>query len=171
VPTHRLDDIEQARGADYLKLDVQGAEIDVLRGATEVLKSVLVVQTEVEFVPMYVGQPLFGDVDQALRNAGFLFHRMHATSGRTFVPIVMDNDVNRMGSQALWGVALYVRSFMQLDSLSSRQLAKLALVLHAAIASYDMVHFVLRTLDTRQNTAYSSAYMSKLASAPVELRW
>ncbi|HYL36122.1 MAG TPA: FkbM family methyltransferase [Bryobacteraceae bacterium] len=57
VQTVRLDDIREADHADYLKIDVQGAELDVLRGAENALQTVLVVHTEVEFVPIYRGQP------------------------------------------------------------------------------------------------------------------
>ena len=52
-----------------LKIDVQGAELAVISGAQEMLRDVAVVEVEVEFVPLYVGQPLFADVDAAMRAA------------------------------------------------------------------------------------------------------
>jgi len=52
-----------------LKIDVQGAELAVISGAQEMLRNVAVVEVEVEFVPLYVGQPLFADVDAAMRAA------------------------------------------------------------------------------------------------------
>lgn len=48
LQTVSLDDVKEAHGADYLKLDVQAAELDVLRGAEKVLESVLAIQAEVE---------------------------------------------------------------------------------------------------------------------------
>ena len=60
---------------DILKLDLQGGELDALCGLGERLAEVRAVLTEVEFVPLYEGQPLFADLDTALRGAGFrLFH-------------------------------------------------------------------------------------------------
>lgn len=63
------------RPIDVLKLDLQGSELAALRGLRERIADVRVVLTEVEFAPLYDGQPLFGDVDAHLRGAGFrLFH-------------------------------------------------------------------------------------------------
>lgn len=56
---------------EFLKIDVQGYEIEVFKGAEETLKSVLVLRTEVMFNPMYIGQPLFGEIDAFLRARGF----------------------------------------------------------------------------------------------------
>ena len=47
---------------------MQGAERDVIEGASDTLKGVSVVHTGVEFVPLYEGQSLFAEVDQALRH-------------------------------------------------------------------------------------------------------
>ncbi len=94
IQTHRLDDLPEAAGADFLKLDVQGAEVDVMKGAENVLADAVVVHTEVEFVPMYKGQPLFAEVDQRMRKSGFVFHKFAGIAGRTFQPLVVNNDVN-----------------------------------------------------------------------------
>jgi FkbM family methyltransferase len=164
VQTVRLDDITQAEGADYLKLDVQGAELDVLRGAGRLLKQVVFVQTEVEFVPMYVDQPLFADVDQALRAAGFLLHHFAEFAGRAFRPMILGNDVNAMGSQLLWAEAFYVRNFMQLHELPSEKLLKLAAILHIVPRSYDMVPLVLRQYDARAGTQHSLNYLQRITA-------
>jgi len=56
---------------DYLKIDVEGFEYQVLEGASPVLDRVGVVVVETCFVPVRVGQKLFSDVDQLLRGSGF----------------------------------------------------------------------------------------------------
>ena len=56
----------------HLKLDTQGTELEVLRGAGRLLRDhVLSVQVEAEFRALYRGQPLFGDVDRFLAGRGF----------------------------------------------------------------------------------------------------
>jgi len=110
VQTKRLDDIPEAAGADYLKLDVQGAELDVLRGADRLLDSLLVVQTEVVFVPLYRDQPLFADIDTVLRRRGFAFHRFLGVCGRAFKPFLRDGSPSKTLSQELWSDALCATS-------------------------------------------------------------
>ena len=61
---------------DILKLDTQGSELDILRGAEHLLTSVRAVEVEVEFNPIYRDQPLFGDVDRHLRARGFVLWRL-----------------------------------------------------------------------------------------------
>ena len=58
---------------DAMKLDVQGAEYEVLRGASNALTSTLLVEAEVEFVPLYERQPLFADVTTLLAARGLEF--------------------------------------------------------------------------------------------------
>jgi FkbM family methyltransferase len=107
---------------DFIKLDTQGSELDVLRGAARTLDSVIAVQTEVEFNRMYEGQPLFGDVDRFLRDRGFMLwhldnmshHRQRgARSGLQSCNQLFDFDVarfNRRAGQLFWADALFVRA-------------------------------------------------------------
>lgn len=67
-----LDSLKIAK-IDFLKIDIQGAEKDVLRGASSTLARVLGVEVEVEFLELYQGQPLFGDVCEVMSQAGFEF--------------------------------------------------------------------------------------------------
>ena len=54
-----------------LKLDVQGFELEALKGAKELLGRVDAVLTEASFVPFYEGQALFDDLHALLTEAGF----------------------------------------------------------------------------------------------------
>ncbi len=167
IQTHRLDDLPEAQDADFLKLDVQGAEVDVLNGAERVLAEAVVVHTEVEFVPMYKGQPLFAEVDQRMRQAGYLFHQFPGVAGRTFQPLVVNNDVNKMLSQILWADAVYVKDFMAFDKLSPAKLLKMAVILHVNYGSFDLALQALLAHDAQAGTALGQAYYDKLTTAPV----
>ncbi|MGI8801397.1 MAG: FkbM family methyltransferase [Solirubrobacteraceae bacterium] len=62
--------------AHVVKLDVQGHELAVLRGAEAVLGSVRIVEVEVCLNPLFDGAPLFGEVDAFLRDRGFRLYRL-----------------------------------------------------------------------------------------------
>ena len=66
VATRRLDDVEEIESCDFLKVDVQGGDYDVVAHGTKVLEKTLFVHIEAEFSQIYVGQPLFSRYRQAL---------------------------------------------------------------------------------------------------------
>ena len=57
---------------DLLKIDAQGAELDILRGATSLLPDISLIQLECSLVPYNRGAPLIGAVIDQLRAWGFL---------------------------------------------------------------------------------------------------
>lgn len=76
VPLARLDDyLDQMnlQPAVLLKLDVQGYEAAVLRGAAQTLARVDYLFCELSFAELYAGQPLFDDLYALLTAAGFRF--------------------------------------------------------------------------------------------------
>jgi FkbM family methyltransferase len=162
VETKRLDDFAETAGADFLKVDVQGGELLVLQGAVERLREVLVVHTEVEFLPLYKNQPLFADVDSFLRAQGFAFHTM-IPFGRTFKPMIVDNDDSAWVRQILWADAVYVRDFMAFAELASQSLLKLAAILHENCNSFDMAALALEAYDRKTGAGLQMAYLKRLS--------
>jgi FkbM family methyltransferase len=55
----------------FLKLDVQGYELETLRGATKNLSKLHGIQTELSLVPLYEGGPLWLEVIEFMREHGF----------------------------------------------------------------------------------------------------
>jgi FkbM family methyltransferase len=69
-----LDTIVELRGfplPDMIKLDIQGAEIDVLRGATKTLANVTDIILEAQHVNYNEGAPNVGDVIMFMNSIGF----------------------------------------------------------------------------------------------------
>lgn len=60
---------------EFLKIDTQGTEYQILRGAQSTLKErTMAIATEVEFFQLYEGQKLFSDMEIYLRSLGFSFY-------------------------------------------------------------------------------------------------
>lgn len=59
---------------DFLKLDTQGTELEILEGAKSLLqeKRISIIETEVNMQPVYKGQPEFSVIDRFLKEKGFL---------------------------------------------------------------------------------------------------
>ncbi len=69
---------------EFLKLDAQGAELDIMRGATRTLTERTVAAiVEVEFCPLYENQPLFSEVETYMRQFGFAFFGFWETRYRS----------------------------------------------------------------------------------------
>ena len=76
VPVEPLDGVAVKHGftdAAFMKIDVQGFELGVFRGARDLLAGPMTaVRSEISFAPMYKDQPLFGDIAGHLRPFGFM---------------------------------------------------------------------------------------------------
>jgi len=163
IQTHRLDDLSEIEDIDYLKLDVQGAELDIILGAPRLLRDTVLVHTEVEFIPMYTDQPLFGDIDVALRKAGLWLHKLDSIQGRVLQPLVPNNNPYAPLSQILWAdAAVYVRSFMTFDQVPPERLLKLAIILHEVYSSWDLAALALQHHDQQTGKQLWKAYLSRL---------
>lgn len=140
VETTTLDVWSRAAGLphiDYLKIDTQGTELDILQGGRQMLKTVRAIEVEVEFNPIYEGQPVFSDVDHFLREQGFVlwklsnlvhYSRKRSAGGVLGNDIVCFDDYHVIRSdvyagQVYWANAHYVRKEIVrgFEALSARQ--------------------------------------------------
>ena len=82
--------------------------------------------------------------------------------GRAFKPFIINNNVNRPLSQVLWADAIYVKNFMDYDSISAEKLMKLAVILHDVYDSYDLVHYILSEYDKQTSAKCAEQYLHLL---------
>ena len=153
VQTHRLDDIAEIGALDYLKIDVQGSELAVFRGARAKLARAVAIQTEVSFITLYEKQPAFGEVDVELRAQGFVPHTTAAVKLWPIAPYAAAGDAQRPLNQLLEADVVYVRDFARAERLDEEQLKHLALVAHHCYQSYDLALRCVAELERRSAVA------------------
>ena len=108
---------------DYIKVDTQGSELDILKGAGEYLKTARCIDIEVEFNPIYEGQCLFWEVDAYLRSNGFMLWRMqnmvHYSYDAERIALNEPNmahfdnaaqEIRAFGGQLFWADVRYIHS-------------------------------------------------------------
>jgi len=75
VPLRKLDDVFEECSLDYLdflKINTEGSELEILQGAKKRLNKISFIVTETMFFERYKGQPLFKDIENLLQKAGFM---------------------------------------------------------------------------------------------------
>jgi FkbM family methyltransferase len=162
VQTVSLDQIDDLGQVDIIKIDVQGAELDVFKGGKNALADALLIWTEVEFVEYYEGQPLFSEVEQFLRSQGFAFHCFTGVIPRSFKPLVLKDNPYAGIKQAIWSDAIFVKDFQKLDQLDTQKLRKLAVILDTVVHSPDFAYKVLKEIDRREHTQLAELYYKSL---------
>ncbi len=165
LETRRLDDIPEADGCRLLKIDVQGGELDVLKGAVNSLQSVLAVFVEVEFLDIYQSQPLFPSVHALLEQHGFeLLDLLEPGYGSYRAA-----NNGRLQSRLLWADGLYVRKLGLGRVLTIPQLLQLACAGHFLAKKFDYAAHVLAFCDREHGTAFARDYSGKLKEAEQRL--
>jgi FkbM family methyltransferase len=126
---------------DYLKLDVEGAELQVLEGGDQATRNTLVLDLEVEFAPLRAGQPLFADVDIHLRERGWSLLGLRRIHWRRNAGL--DPRGTGYGGQLTQADALYYNVPLVRAGLSEAMALKLVLIL-AAYRQLDLALELLR---------------------------
>ena len=148
---------------DFIKIDVQGAELDIFKGGSKALKNVLKIVCEVEFVEHYESQPLFGDVCNYLSQHDIMFNKFLGLSGRALKPTMLNNNKN-IPSQHIWSDAVFIHHIQKIHNLSDIQLIKLSL-LACVYYSLDLTFYCLSEYDKRNSTSFAKNWMSKVSNS------
>ena len=147
--TQRLDDIQAIPAVDFLKMDVQGAELTVLKHGETTLKDCVAIQLEVSFIALYESQPTFGEIDLWMRSKGFVPHCFVDIKRWSIAPTIRDNNFRVPFNQLLEADVVYIKDPLNLSQWSDEQLRKLALMAHECFASPDLTIHLLLELERR----------------------
>ncbi len=130
IQTRRLDDMAELPQIDFLKMDVQGAELMVLQNGRGKLADCVAVQLEASFVTLYKNQPPLGAVDLEMRAQGFIPHRFMDVKRWSIAPAIAGNDPRVALNQLLESDIVYIRDLTHPEGFSDPQLKKLAAIAH-----------------------------------------
>jgi FkbM family methyltransferase len=149
VQTRRLDDVVEIENLDFLKIDIQGAELSVFTSGRQKLKTAVVIQTEIAFTKLYKDQPSFGEVDTELRKQGFVPHAFTDISRRMILPMVDQGQPFAALNQLVEADMVYVRDFTRPEKMDAEQLKHLALIAHHCYRSFDLAANCIQNLVAR----------------------
>jgi len=164
IDTVSLDNFcleNQIKKIDLIKIDIQGGELDVFKGAEKILKDTLFIVSEAEFLPLYINQPLFGDIHNFLIKKDFMFNKFLNFGGRAIKPIIINNDVNIKVTQYMWTDALFVRDLETIKKLDDQKILKLS-VFSFIYGNPDMTFFFLSEYDLRNKTNLRNDYFNSV---------
>ncbi len=173
---------------DFIKIDVEGSEYDILHGARETLarQHVLGVLTEIWWDPVMKGQRSFADLDALLRGAGFRFFdlqfvryaRATLPAGRLYLGLDPEGKkavvpaIDREYGQASPGDALYFRDpvgELKAGALDPHWDTYSLLRLCALLDAFDYGDCVLEILEAFYDTLLADIDVDTLMDAAVPL--
>ncbi len=142
---------------DFVKIDVQGAELDILKGGVNYLKNNLVgLESEVEFSPMYKNQPLFSELEIFVRKElGLELWDIR----KTYWKYKQKQYKNPTKGRLIFGDALFLRPISTLDAWLSnmdKNMAKEKLVM---LIITTIAYGYLDYTDTLLNASFSNSYL------------
>ena len=125
LQTGTLDAELQRLGAvsDFIKIDVQGYELEVLKGGEQAVSNSIGCELEVSFIEIYKSQPLFAEVDQWMRARGFFLADLERIWWRR---AAAPPEIHQRGALA-YGNAIYLKSNIT-DPTSTSSACKSAII-------------------------------------------
>ena len=133
---------------DFVKLDIQGGELNALIGLGSSLDGCLGLEVEVEFSEIYKSQPLFGEIDDFLSSRGFYFC--------DFVKLARwERNTRRKGrdfGRCIFGDGLWLKDLNNIDTTNIEQCFKYSAICSLYGKLDEAIHLLQSSPD---NATYS----------------
>ena len=142
--------MKKLKNVDFLKMDVQGAELGILKNGTKRLNNCLAVQLEVSYFCLYEKQPTFGEVDVYMRDMGYVPHRFLDVKKWSIAPTIFNGNFRIPGNQLLESDIIYIKDPLRLNEISNEELQKFATLAHYCFQSVDLCVFLLIEMERRE---------------------
>jgi len=153
IESSTLDSVLDGR-VDFIKLDTQGTELEILKGGLGTIRKTFGIEIEVEFTELYKDQALFGDASNFLISQGFEFI--------DFVNLQRweRNSLSGYG-QCVFGDALFLRSpecFIKSEYLEEKTASYLMCLL--IYKRFDLLARTLALLQTEKRNEFRAFQLS-----------
>lgn len=162
VKTKKLDDLNER--IDFLKIDVQGYEYEVIKYGKEKIKNSLVVQLETSPIPLYKNEKTFPHIVLELEKLDFSLHMFNKVNTKPFKPMKVNNSIF-MGINHLFQLdCVMIKNLNIIDSLSKEEIIKMILIMFYSFKSYDFVDYLISEMDKRFNSNFLEQYRKMSSS-------
>lgn len=157
-----IDEFHPNSSIDYMKLDVQGTELSILKGSKNVLEELIMLEVELSFVAQYNNQDLWFEIGKYLDQKGFEPLFLNRVTGN------MQSKSKIARGQLLFGDMWFIKKRSEIALLSKDKKKKLILLL-AYFGSIDLaenlfqecsdefpeLNLELRSIFTQSNSNFS----------------
>lgn len=139
---------------DFLKIDIQGGELNALKGGKRTIDKLLGIEIETEFNSIYKDQPLFSDITKYMSSLNF-----------EFIDLININRWQRDSldfnlGQLIWADSLFLRSpEYVIDSYKNLDYLKKYIAICILYNRYDLSNFILN--NSKPNKYLSSDFLAR----------
>ena len=104
VKTKKGENLDKINQVDFIKIDVEGAELEILKGMGSKINNVIGIEIEIQYIEGYIGSPLFNEVNKFLLENNFELYLINNESW------LKTNKYNSLSNHKLvWGDFLYFK--------------------------------------------------------------
>ena len=169
VKTKKLSDIQE--NIDFLKIDVQGYESEIINNSQIKLRDCLAIQIETSPTPLYKSEKTFSSTINQLENVGFNLHMFNKIDTRSFKPTIISKN-HYSGLHHLFQLdCVLIKNLQIIKNYNSEKLKKLILILFYSFKSYDLVDYLIRLLDEKTNQNYINEFRKILFKIKIQKKY
>ena len=171
VQTKKLDDVNLDKKIDFLKIDVQGYEYEVIKNGNNTIKDCLIVQLETSPIPLYKNEKSFSHICLQLENLGFQLHSFNKINTRCFKPVVLQNNIYSGLNHLFQLDCVFIKKLNLLDNLDLERLKKIALILFYSFESYDLVDYIVSKISILEKDEMIFEYRNLMKNIKINKRY
>ena len=171
IQTKKLDEVNFEKKIDFLKIDVQGYEYEVIKNGISTLKDSLVVQLETSPIPLYKNEKSFAQICLQLEDLGFQLHSFNKIHTRCFKPMTLQNNIYSGLNHLFQLDCVFIKKLNLLDNLDLERLKKIALILFYSFGSYDLVDYVVSIISKLQKDEVILEFRNLMKNIKINKRY